>query len=226
MWVGPRRMRPERMDDPAETEEAWETALRDLGRLNRWTFADRPLHAFLEPFSGRRRVSVLDVGAGGGDVLASVQAWGEAQGVATHLTGLDLSPHAGPCAKRLHPDLRARWITGDVFDLPEEERFDLVLCTLVAHHMPDAGVVRLLRWLDARAEQDWLILDLHRHALSWAGLWLGTRLLRMDSMVIHDSTASVGRGFSRGDWPRLIAEAGVPARARRRFPFRWAVSRG
>jgi len=224
MWIGPRNMLPERMDDPAETEAAWETALRDLGRLNRWTFADRPLRAFLHRFSGETAVSVLDVGAGGGDVLMAVQDFFTAKGVATDLTALDISPHAAPCAQRRHPGLRARWITADVFDLAEAERFDLILCTLVAHHLPDPDVVRLLHLLAARANKGWLILDVQRDALVWAGLWLGTRLLRLDSMVIHDSTASVSRAFRRADWERYLAESGVAARVETSFPYRWAIS--
>ncbi len=224
MWIGPRRMLPERMDDPAETEAAWETALRDLGRLNRWTFADRPLHAFLARFADAKAMSVLDIGAGGGDVLASVQAWCAARGIATVLTALDISPHAAPCAKRRHPGLRARWITADIFALAEAERFDLILCTLVAHHLPDPDVVRLLRLLAARAQKGWLILDIQRDALVWAGLWLGTRLLRLDSMVVHDSTASVSRAFRRADWDRYLAESGVTARVETAFPYRWAVT--
>lgn len=224
MWIGPRRMLPERMDDPAETEAAWDTALRDLGRLNRWTFADRPLHAFLARFAGETSLSVLDIGAGGGDVLASVQGFFDARGIATDLTALDISPHAAPCARRRHPGLRARWITADVFDLAEAERFDLVLCTLVAHHLPDPDVVRLLRLLAQRAKKGWLILDIQRDALVWAGLWLGTRLLRLDSMVVHDSTASVARAFRRADWDRYLATSGVVAQVRTSFPYRWAVT--
>ena len=56
-------------------------------------------------------------------------------------------------------------------------------------------------------------------------VWGATRALRMDPMVIHDSTISIARGFRRADWTRLIAIAGTPARVRWAFPFRWIVSR-
>ena len=70
------------------------------------------------------------------------------------------------------------------------------------------------------------ISDLHRHAIPWATVWAGVRLLRMDPMVVHDSTVSIARGFSRADWEGLIARAGVQAELRWAFPFRWTVSGG
>ncbi len=44
-------------------------------------------------------------------------------------------------------------------------------------------------------------------------------------MVVHDSTVSVARAFTRADWRRLAAEAGIAPRVAWQFPFRWAVSR-
>jgi hypothetical protein len=55
-------------------------------------------------------------------------------------------------------------------------------------------------------------------------VWLGFRLLRFAPMVIHDSTISFARSFTRADWARLLAEAGVAARIRWGIPFRWTVS--
>jgi len=79
--------------------------------------------------------------------------------------------------------------------------------------------------MEARATRGWLISDLHRHWLPWSVVWCGVRALRMAPMVVHDSTVSVARGFTRAEWERLVAEAGVPARIRWAFPFRWLVGR-
>ena len=89
--------------------------------------------------------------------------------------------------------------------------------------MPYPVLVRFLRWLDARAERGWLISDLHRHPVPWAFVWAGVRLLRMDPMVVHDSTVSIARGFRRADWDAALGEAGVEAEIRWAFPFRWQV---
>ncbi|MFC7735087.1 methyltransferase domain-containing protein [Roseomonas sp. GCM10028921] len=218
---------PEIMDDAAQDFAAFSFALRDLERINRMSLAYRPTLRWLDALAqrtGARRLSVLDVGAGGGDMLARVADWGARRGVELELVALDRSPHAAAHARARHPGLPVRWITADLFDLDPAERFDAVICALFAHHLEDELLVRFLRWMEARARLGWLISDLHRHPIPWATVWAGVRLLRMDPMVVHDSTVSIARGFSRTDWKRLGARAGVRAELRWAFPFRWTLS--
>lgn len=212
------------MDDASATEAAFSSALTDLERINRMSLAYPPVLGWLDRLvqrTGARRLSVLDVGAGGGDMLHAIAGWGERRGVALDLAGLDRSPWAGRhAAARGRP---GRWITADLFELDPAERFDVVLCSLFAHHLPHPVLVRFLRWLDARAVRGWLISDLHRHWLPFSFVWGAVRVLRMDPMVVHDSTVSIARGFVRADWERALSEAGVAAEVRWAFPFRWQV---
>jgi 2-polyprenyl-3-methyl-5-hydroxy-6-metoxy-1,4-benzoquinol methylase len=224
MLLRARSDRDEWMDDAAATEAAFASALRDLARINRMSLAYRPTLRFLDRLAARtggRALSVLDVGAGGGDMLRAVAAWGAWRGVELDLAGLDRSPWAARAAAAAGTP--GRWITADLFDLDPAERFDVVLCSLFAHHLRDPELVRFLRWLEGRARLGWLISDLHRHWLPYGFVWGAVRLLRMDPMVVHDSTVSIARGFSRADWDRLLAEAGVAAEVRWAFPFRWQV---
>ena len=226
---GARVMAPEIMDDAAQGFAAFSSALTDLERINRLTGAYRPTLRWLDALArrtGARRLSVLDVGAGGGDMLARIAAWGTRRGVALELAALDRSPHAEAHARARHPDLAVRWITSDLFALDPAERFDAALCALFAHHLDDAALVRFLGWMRDRARLGWLVSDLHRHPVPWAAVWVGVRLLRMDPMVVHDSTVSVARGFSRADLEDAARRAGVAATVRWALPFRWTVSGG
>jgi 2-polyprenyl-3-methyl-5-hydroxy-6-metoxy-1,4-benzoquinol methylase len=221
----PRRLAPEIMDDPGQSEADFSAALADLERINRITFAYLPLTRFLDRLvraEGMTSLSFLDVGAGGGDALRVVAAWGERRGIALDLWGLDRSPWAERHA--LARGTPARWITSDFFDLDPARRFDVVACSLFAHHLDDPTLVRFLRWLPQHAARRWLILDLHRNLVPWTAVWAGTRLMRMHPMVCHDGPVSIARGFSRADWRRAIAEAGVEAEISWVLPFRWAVS--
>ncbi|MBP0445463.1 methyltransferase domain-containing protein [Roseomonas sp. SSH11] len=220
---------PEIMDDAAQDFAAFSAALHDLERINRMSLAYRPTLRWLDALArrtGARRMSVLDVGAGGGDMLARVADWGARRGVALDLAALDRSPHAEAHARARHPGLPVRWITADLFELDPAERFDAVICALFTHHLDEPQLVLFLRWMESRARLGWFISDLHRHPLPWGVVWAGVRLLRMDPMVVHDSTVSIARGFSRADWRRLAAQAGVPARLRWAFPFRWTLAGG
>lgn len=212
------------MDDAAATKAEFTSALRDLARINRMSLAYRPVLAWLDRVvrqTGATRLSLLDVGAGGGDFLRVAADWGVRRGVALELTGLDRSPWAETYAREA--GVPARWITTDLFDLDPALRFDVVTCSLFTHHLRDPDLVRFLGWLEARAMRGWLISDLHRHWLPWGFVWGAVRALRMDPMVVHDSTVSIARGFVRADWERLLAAAGVQAEIRWALPFRWQV---
>lgn len=222
-----RSTQDEWMDDLAATEPAFASALRDLELVNRASFAYRPTLRWLDRLvrrTGATRLSVLDVGSGGGDMLRAIAGWGARRGVALELAGLDRSPWAARHAAAAAPDLGARWITADLFELDPAERFDVVLCSLFTHHLPDPVLAHFLQWIGARATRGWLISDLHRHPIPWAVVWAGVRLFRMDPMVVHDSTVSIARGFTRADWARVLATAGVAAEVRWAFPFRWTVT--
>ncbi|HYF07559.1 MAG TPA: methyltransferase domain-containing protein, partial [Acetobacteraceae bacterium] len=204
-WLAARSTQSEWMDDAAQTEEAFRAALRDLEWLTLISRGYAPTLGWLDRLvqrTGASRLSVLDVGAGGGDMLRRIAAWGERRGIALDLAGLDLSPAAGRAAEAAGTP--GRWITADLFELPEAERFDVVVSALFTHHLPDPQLVRFLQWMDRRARLGWLVSDLHRHWIPWVGLWAGTRLLRLDPMVVHDSTISVARACTRADWERLL----------------------
>jgi SAM-dependent methyltransferase len=225
-WLSARSTAAEWMDDAAQGEADFRSALRDLELLNRISLGYRPTLRWLDRLAARTgaaRLSVLDVGAGGGDMLRRIARWGAGRGIAVELTGLDRSPAAATAARAAGTP--GDWITADLFDLPAEARFDAVVSSLFAHHLPDDELVRFMGWMDAHARCGWLINDIHRHAIPWWALWAGTRLLRLDPMVVHDSTVSVARAFTHADWRRLADEAGIAPHIAWQLPFRWAVSR-
>jgi len=216
--------RPEWMDDPAATEADFEAALKDLEFLGRITFGARPTLAWLDALvkrTGATHLSVLDLGAGGGEMLRAVSAWGRRRGITLDLTGLDRSPWAETYARAAGTE--GNWLTCDLFDVPAEQTYDVILCSLFTHHLSDDEMVRFLRWLPQHATLGWLISDVHRHWLPWIVLWAGTRLLRLAPMVIHDSTISISRSFVREDLEGLIEHAGISAELHWSFPFRWIV---
>jgi 2-polyprenyl-3-methyl-5-hydroxy-6-metoxy-1,4-benzoquinol methylase len=216
-----RSREPEWMDDPEAP--GFDAALKDLAFINRVSLASMPVLGFLDRVvarNGSRSLSILDVGAGGGDMLTAIAAWAKRRGVAVELTGLDVSPWAARHAKAR--GVPAQWITADLFTV--EGSFDVVLCSLFAHHLDDVSLFRFVAWLEARSRLGWLISDLHRHWLPWCFVWGAVRLLRLHPMVVHDSTVSIARGFTRADWRCLIRGAGLDAQVRWAFPFRWQVS--
>ena len=123
------------------------------------------------------------------------------------------------------PEMAIAWRTGDVFDDVPDPRPDFIVTSQFTHHLPDAEIVRFLRWMERPAARGWFIADLHRHAFAYHGFGLLARVARWHRIVREDGMLSVARSFRREDWVRLLAEAGVEAEISWHVPFRICVSR-
>ena len=143
------------------------------------------------------------------------------------LIGIDLNPRSEPAARALTPGgMAIEWRTGDAFALPPADTPDLVISSLVTHHMDDAEIVGFLAWMEATATLGWFVNDLHRHALAWHGFSAMSTLARWHPFVRHDGPLSIARSFRRADWDALLTQAGITtARVHWRFPFRYCVER-
>jgi SAM-dependent methyltransferase len=214
------------MDDPSLDPAIYDEVLKGLGRVNAWTFAARPTLSFLARATrGRREFSLLDVGSGEGGMLRVIARWARERGLAARLAGVDLNPKSERTARAMTPgDLPIEYLTGDYRDLG---RFDLVISSLVAHHMSDAQLLEFLRWMEANTDRGWLVNDLHRHRFAYYGFPLLATLLGVHRIVRQDGQLSIARAFRPGDWRSILAEAGLAggAQVRRYFPFRLCVER-
>ncbi len=220
--------RDEQMDDPALDPEVYDRVLRDLDRVNFWTFAARPTLAFLRRASrGMVAFRLLDVGFGHGDMLRLIAGWARRRGIAVDLVGVDLNPNSEAAARAATPVAMAiDYRTGDYRDVPGP--FDFIVSSLVAHHMSDVELHAFLRFMEEQATGGWLINDLHRHSFAFHGFPLLARLLGAHRIVREDGRLSIARAFRPGDWREILARAAVPdgaARVSRCFPFRLCVER-
>lgn len=201
---------PEWMDEPCSYEDFRE-CLRDLGQVNRLTFAYRPTLAFLEAVVARKpkdTLRVIDVGAGGGDMLHQVQRWAERRGIRVELIGIDLNPHAARVARELMPASSAiQWLTGDAFSYSEP--VDVVLTSLFTHHLDEPEIVRFLKWSEAAAQRGWFINDLCREATPFHLFGLLAKAMRWHRFVRHDGPVSFRRSFREEDWIRILRKADI-----------------
>jgi SAM-dependent methyltransferase len=222
---------PELMDgdhvDPAD----FAACMQDLATVNTVTLARGPTLKFVSEamkHAPGRVPTILDVGFGAGDMLRSIAAMLHKQGRQARLIGIDLNPRSEPAARSMtSPSMTIEWRTGDAYDLPSEDTPDLVISSLVTHHMVDAEIVRFLGWMEATAGLGWFVNDLHRHAIAWYGFTAMATIARWHPFVRHDGPLSVARSFRRDDWQRLLAAADVAGQADVRwgFPFRYCVER-
>lgn len=219
---------PEQMDDADLDPAIYARVLKDLAKANSWTFARRPTLGFLaRALRGREAFSLLDIGYGHGDMLRSIARWAGRRGLEATLVGVDLNAGSASAARAATAaSLPIEFRTGDYAVQPE--RFDLIVSSLVAHHMSDRELKEFLKFMEANARLGWMVNDLHRHrgaSLLFPPL---ARAMRWHSIVRADGALSIARSFRPADWHRLLAESGIPlgvARVTRRFPFRLCVER-
>ncbi len=227
MTLAVRAQAEELMDADDLPADTYADAVADLARVNVVTLAARPTLAFLDrAMVGTRTLRLLDVGYGDGDMLRRIANWAAKRGVAADLVGIDLNPRSEAAAQAHTPaNLPITYRTGDYADLAGEG-WDVVVSSLVAHHMTQDQLVAFLRFMEAEAVRGWLINDLHRHRFAHAGFPLLARIARWHPIVRHDGTLSIARSYRPAEWPPLLDRAGIGhARVFRAFPFRLCVER-
>jgi SAM-dependent methyltransferase len=218
------------MDEPCSYEE-FRACLRDLGQVNRWTFATWPTLDFLERFTFQAQhneaTRIVDVGYGGGDMLRAIEHWARRKGIAVSLVGIDLNPFAERAAREFSPgDSEIQWLTGDAFSYAEP--VDIVISSLFTHHLSEDEIVRFIAWSEAVARKGWFVSDLCRDALPYALFGAWAKVMRWHRFVQHDGPVSFRRSFREADWARYVALAGVNPDAvslKRRTPAKLCVER-
>lgn len=226
-----RSQQAEWMDDPGADPAELRRCLADLATVNTVTLARPPTLGFLRRIARTvpdgAELSVLDVGFGQGDMLRRIARWGRRRELLLRLEGVDLSPVSAESARAATPaSLPIAFRTGDVFD-EAPGSVDVVISSLVTHHLTDEQIVQFLQWMERTARRGWFINDLHRHAAAYYGFTALSGVAGWHPMVRHDGPVSVARSFRREDWARLLRRAGLErvARIRWRVPFRLCVSR-
>ena len=219
-----RAIAEELMDADDLDPETYVAVVHDLARVNTLTMARRPTLDFLKSIEGRLRI--LDVGFGDGDMLRSIAKWAARSGRAVELVGIDLNPRSAlAAAGATPPECNIDYSTGDYADLAGQH-WDVIISSLVAHHMTHEQLIAFLRFMDTAAQKGWFINDLHRHGFAYRGFPLLARIMRWHPIVRHDGQLSVARSYRPAEWLPILQEAGISgATVARVFPFRLCVTK-
>lgn len=226
-----RAIADELMDAEDLDEATYAAVVHDLAKVNTLTLARRPTIAFLNKLVWQRDprlrpLRILDVGFGDGDMLRTIWRWATKLGQPVELIGIDLNPRSLAAARAAASDhMKIDWRIGDYASL-SQGGLDVVISSLVAHHMTHEQLIDFLRFMDHESSEGWFVNDLHRHGFAYLGFPLLATLMRWHPIVRHDGQLSVARSYRPAEWPPLLAEAGVSgARVQRKFPFRLCVSK-
>ena len=151
------------------TPEEYRDCLYQLDRIGRFLGGDRATFWALKQLSAIPN-SILDVGCGGG--LFALR-------LATHypntqIVGIDVSQEAIAFAQehlnRSQPLPHVQFYVPNSPKLEENsQQFDVVMATLVCHHLSDQELIDFIQQSCRIAKQAVILNDLHRHPLAKVG---------------------------------------------------------
>ncbi len=200
---------PELLDSDAGTPEEIQASLADLRLINRWFGGTTTTAALLQRVIrevSERKLSLLDVGAGSGDIPIAVARQLQQRGIELEVTLLDRAVTHLPAPSNASGP---RMAIGDAFALPFRDcSFDLITCALFIHHLDPEEAVRFLNEALRVARVAVLINDLRRSRVHLVAVYAGWLLYR-SRLTRHDGPASVRRAYTRAELAHLLRGTGV-----------------
>lgn len=215
-----RKVISELLDQDLGTPAEVSATLTDLRHINLWFGGTRTTIALLRRIAAEsdcRKLSLLEVAAGAGDVPLAAQRALAGDGTELRVTLLDRrSSHL--------PTDGVASVCGDALHLPfRDDAFDVVSCSLFAHHL-DPDSLRLFAGEGLRVcRRALLINDLIRSRLHLWMVYAGLPLFH-SRITWHDAPASVQNAYTIHEMRRLLE--GLPARritASRHYLYRMGV---
>jgi ubiquinone/menaquinone biosynthesis C-methylase UbiE len=199
---------PERIDTGDYTEEEYRTFLREIRFINRW-IGDRwalkkTLLKEIEE-SGVSEFSVLDVGAGSGELLKEIALFARKANRKARLVGLDLNPLSAESIGSEGERFREiNSIQGDALNLPfPDDIFDYAICSLFTHHFTDDGVVNILQEMKRVSRRGIIVIDLERDRNAYFWYKVFCAAFRISELVRHDGLLSITKGFQPDELSKL-----------------------
>lgn len=220
----------ELIDTGNYTAAEYEDCIGELQLVNRWMGDARTLKStlFREVASaGLRQFSVLDVGAGSGELLRVTAAWARETGRVVRGVGLDLNERSASAILEQSADFpEIASVRGDALALPfNEADFDYVICSLFTHHFDEEQIIRIFREMSRVAHRRIIVIDLHRHPVAYLLYRTIAKLVLKNRLTRHDGALSILRSFKAEELLALAKRAGLrDVWVQRHFPFRLALN--
>lgn len=220
----------EHIDTGSYTPEEYEDCLGELQFVNRWMGDAHSLKATLFreiEAESLTNFSVLDVGAGSGELLRVTTKWARQTNRGVSAVGLELNERSAESINEEsnHFD-EISSVRGDALQLPfPDSQFDYVICSLFTHHFVDEQVVQVLREMSRVARGRIFVIDLHRHPVAYFFYTTLGKLVLKNRLLRHDGALSILRSFKADELLELGQRAGLKdVWVEHHFPYRLVLS--
>ena len=204
----------ERIDTGDYTPEEYERFLREIRFINRfvgdvWALRKTLLREIEK--TDLQTFSVLDVGAGSGELLRVIAKFSRKQKRKANLFGLELNARAaGAILKesKLFDEIRA--VRGNALNLPfADKSFDYTICSLFTHHFTDDKVIEILSEMSRVSRRKIYVIDLHRNETAYRYYKIFCTVFRISPLVREDGSLSILRSFVPQELEKLGRKANL-----------------
>lgn len=210
-----------------------EKALTGIARINQLLGGNKlTVNAVDEIVSAKgkdKRIKILDLGCGNGDMLRALSKLAERKGYNFWLTGIDANAFTVQNAKNLSVDYpEISYACTDLLDpnfVPEE--CDIILFTLTLHHFTDEQILVLLKKSAQHARLAIVVNDLERSRISYILFSIISKVFRLSKMNDTDGKLSILRGFKRKELKALARKMNFKSYSiqwKWAFRYQWIIS--
>jgi ubiquinone/menaquinone biosynthesis C-methylase UbiE len=220
----------EHLDKGDYTASEYEGCIVELQRVNRYlgdaSALRRSVLAEIER-EGLQDFSLLDVGAGSGELLRVAADWARHTGRRARLLGLELNARSARAILEESGEFSSiNAVRGDALRLPfADDGFDYAMCSLFTHHLKDEQVINVLAEMARVARRRIFVIDLHRHPIAYYLYTTIGRIFLHNRLIREDGALSILRSFRPDELRRLAEQTHLQQiNVERRFPFRLVLS--
>ncbi|HKO59934.1 MAG TPA: methyltransferase domain-containing protein [Pyrinomonadaceae bacterium] len=211
------------------TAEEYEGCLRELRTVNRWLGDARALRTTLLPAireSQLKTFSLIDVGAGSGELLRTIAEWAKPGRRDAQLTGVELNARSARAITEQSTTFRINAVQANAFTLPfSDNQFDYAICSLFLHHFQNEQAVEILRELNRVARREVFVIDLHRHPIAYYFYITVGKMVFHNRLTREDGALSILRGFKPAELINLARQSDLKSvNVVRRFPYRLVLT--
>ena len=225
-----RSHRLEHIDTGNYTAEEYDDCIGELQLVNRWMGDAHSLRTTLIREIEAQKLqefSILDVGAGSGELLRVAATWAREKNRRMRAVGLELNERSAESIIEESAGFdEISSVRGNALELPfGEAQFDYVICSLFTHHFPDDQVVQIFREMSRVARRRIFVIDLHRHPIAYLLYTTLGKLVLHNRLLRHDGALSILRSFKVNEMLELAQRAELrDIWIERHFPYRLVLS--
>ncbi len=224
MFLHARSHQTEQLDDFELSGIKLQRTLRELGLINRLFGNVRIVkNAIWREMEKARleKATIVDLGCGGGDLLAALAQSAEKKGYQLRLIGIDGNPASLSFAEERYTSLKTvRFQQADIrqpdFQVPP---CDFLISSHFLYHFPDEELPDFLHKQLKRVRRVAIFSELDRHFLALQLFKFVSLLLGFSKMTRQDGQTAVRRAFRRRELVKILQKTSY---VKYRLAYKWA----